>query len=159
MHRISAAAMRAGLLIALVLFTAVSLFPEEAVGLFTTEHTIIREGAAYLGIVKYTYFFFAVTMILLATLRSVETVRIAFALSIMAFFINCGINYVLIYGKFGAPELGARGAAIAANSAASTLFLLVKSTAVGASSTASVVIGKTIGTGNIPLVKHYSSVM
>lgn len=29
----------------------------------------------------------------------------------------------------------------------------------GASSTASVIVGKTIGTGNIPLVKHYSSIM
>ena len=46
--------------------------------------------------------------------------------------------------------------AIAANSAASTLFMLVKSTAVGAASTASVIIGKTIGTGDIPKVKEYS---
>lgn len=234
MRRISAAAMQAGLLIAVLLFAAVSLFPEQAVGLFTTETAIIRAGASYLRIVRFTYFFFAVTTILLATLRSVETVKIAFALSVMAFFVNCCINYVLIYGKFGAPEMGAEGAAIgtlaarilecavllcyiarkedrlhlklkeylhvdrvlaadyfrvclpmlvvqglwglntalqtvilghmtaaaiAANSAASTLFLLVKSTAVGAASTASVLIGKTIGTGNIPLVKHYSRVM
>ncbi len=234
MRKISSVAMRAGLFIAVVLFAAVSFFPREAVGLFTTEESIIREGAAYLGIVKYTYVFFAVTIILLATLRSVETVKIAFWLSVMAFCVNCCINYVLIYGRFGAPELGAKGAAIgtlaariaecavllvyiakkekklhlqlkdyfradrlmagdyfrvclpmlvvqglwglntalqtvilghmsaaaiAANSAASTLFLLVKSMSVGASSTASVIVGKTIGTGNIPLVKHYSSIM
>ena len=47
-------------------------------------------------------------------------------------------------------------AAIAANSAASTLFLMVKSTAVGASSTASVIIGKSIGTGDLTLTKEYS---
>ena len=111
MRRISAAAMQAGLLIAVLLFAAVSLFPEQAVGLFTTETAIIREGASYLRIVRFTYFFFAVTTILLATLRSVETVKIAFALSVMAFFVNCCINYVLIYGKFGAPEMGAEGAA------------------------------------------------
>ena len=45
-------------------------------------------------------------------------------------------------------------AAIAANSVAPTLFLLVKSMAVGAASTASVVIGKTIGLGDISLVKR-----
>ena len=39
---------------------------------------------------------------------------------------------------------------------ASTLFLMVKSTAVGASSAASVIIGKTIGTGDIARVKEYS---
>lgn len=47
-------------------------------------------------------------------------------------------------------------AAIAANSAASTLFMLVKSTAVGAASTASIIIGKTVGTGKIDLAKRYS---
>ena len=43
-------------------------------------------------------------------------------------------------------------AAIAANSAASTLFLMVKSTA-------SIIIGKTIGTGDIALTKVYAKVM
>jgi len=36
------------------------------------------------------------------------------------------------------------------------LFLMVKSTAVGAASTASVIIGKTVGTGDIAKVKEYS---
>ena len=40
-------------------------------------------------------------------------------------------------------------AAIAANSAASTLFLVVKSAAVGAASTTSVIIGKAIGMGDM----------
>lgn len=43
--------------------------------------------------------------------------------------------------------------AIAANSVASNLFLLIKSTAVGAASTASVIIGKSIGIGDILQVK------
>ena len=46
--------------------------------------------------------------------------------------------------------------AIAANSAASTLFLLMKSTAVGAASTASIIIGKAIGVGDIEQVKSYA---
>ena len=54
MRKISSVAMRAGLFIAVVLFAAVSLFPQRTVGLFTTEESIIREGTAYLGIVKYT---------------------------------------------------------------------------------------------------------
>ena len=50
-------------------------------------------------------------------------------------------------------------AAIAANSVASTLFLMVKSAAVGTSATASVMIGKTIGTGDMNLVREYSRQM
>lgn len=231
MKKISATAMHAGLLIAILLFALVSIFPRQAVGIFTTEESIIREGVSYLSIICFTYLFFAVTQILLATLRSVEVVKIAFYLSVMTFFVNCGINYVLIYGHFGAPEMGAAGAAIgtlaarmtelvvliiyiikkekqlhlsirsylqhdrvlsgdyfretapmlvvqglwgvntalqtvilghmtaaaiAANSVASTIFMMVKSMAVGAASTASIIIGNTIGTGDIALVKKYS---
>ena len=231
MKKISATAMHAGLLIAILLFALVSIFPRQAVGIFTTEESIIREGVSYLSITRFTYLFFAVTQILLATLRSVEVVKIAFYLSVMTFFVNCGINYVLIYGHFGAPEMGAAGAAIgtlaarmtelvvliiyiikkekqlhlsirsylqhdrvlsgdyfrvtapmlvvqglwgvntalqtvilghmtaaaiAANSVASTIFMMVKSMAVGAASTASIIIGNTIGTGDIALVKKYS---
>ena len=231
MKKISATAMHAGLLIAILLFALVSIFPRQAVGIFTTEESIIREGVSYLSIIRFTYLFFAVTQILLATLRSVEVVKIAFYLSVMTFFVNCGINYVLIYGHFGAPEMGAAGAAIgtlaarmtelvvliiyiikkekqlhlsirsylqhdrvlsgdyfrvtapmlvvqglwgvntalqtvilghmtaaaiAANSVASTIFMMVKSMAVGAASTAAIIIGNTIGTGDIALVKKYS---
>ena len=66
----------------------------------------------YLAVIRFTYVFFAVTQLLLAALRSVETVRIAFQLSVLTFFVNCGINYALIFGNFGAPRLGARGAAL-----------------------------------------------
>ena len=50
-------------------------------------------------------------------------------------------------------------AAIAANSVASNIFLMVKSMAVGASSSASVIVGKTIGMGDISLVKKYASTL
>ena len=66
----------------------------------------------YLNIIRFTYLFFAMTQILLAVLRSVEIVNIAFSLSVMTFCINCAVNYTLIYGNFGAPRLGAAGAAI-----------------------------------------------
>ena len=234
MKRIAATAMQAGLLICALLFFLVSLFPVQALRLFTTDEAIIAEGVRYLGIIRFTYLFFAITQILLATLRSVEMVKIAFMLSVQTFFINCGINYVLIYGKFGAPELGVAGAAIgtlvarivecivlicyvrkkeknlrirlkdylkfdkvlcvdyikitapmllvqglwglntamqtvilghmtaaaiAANSVDSTLFLLVKSIPVGAASTASIMIGKKIGEGDLDVVKNYARVL
>ena len=82
MKKIAASAMRLGLLVAVLLFMAVSIFPRKAVGIFTTDGPIIGEGVSYLNIIRFTYVFFAVTQLLLATLRSVEVVRIAFYLSI-----------------------------------------------------------------------------
>ena len=230
-RKISVWAMRTGLFIALILFILASFFPRQLLGLFTTDQTIIEAGMSYLTIIRFTYFFFAITQILLATLRCVEIAGIAFALSVMTLVINCTINWILIYGHFGAPGMGAAGAAvgtltariveicvliiyisrkqgwigirlkdylktdwefgwkyykvvcpllviqglwgvntalqtvilghmtaaaIAANSAASNLFLMVKSAAVGAASAASVTMGKTSGSGDLDLAKLYS---
>ncbi len=80
--------------------------------IFTDDADIVREGMRYLGVIRFTYFFFVMTQVMLAFLRSMAIVKIALCLSVMTFFINCGINYVLIYGRFGLPELGVAGAAI-----------------------------------------------
>ena len=49
--------------------------------------------------------------------------------------------------------------AIAANSAASTLYMVLKVAAVGASSAASVIIGKCIGSGEIEKIKEYTKTL
>ena len=110
--KIMATALRTGLVFGGILFLLVSLFPFQAIGLFTENQAIVREGVRYLQIIRFTYLFFAVTMIVEAALRCAEMVKISLWLSVMTFFVNCGINYVLIYGRFGAPELGIQGAAI-----------------------------------------------
>lgn len=231
MKKVIAIAMRFGVATAVMLFLAITLFPGQAMQVFTTDERIIGEGVTYLRTIRFTYLFFAVTQMLLAALRSTEVAKIALNLSVLALVVNCGINYVLIFGRFGAPELGVTGAAIgtltarilecavligyivqkekylrlkladfmqrdqtllkdylkvlmpllvfsvlwgintamqtvvlghmnsaaiAANSAASNLYLVVKSAAVGAASAASVMIGKTIGMGDGELVKRYA---
>ena len=65
------------------------------------------------------------TNVLLCALRSVETVKIGFAVSTSTLIINCCLNYCLIYGNFGAPELGARGAAIATLTSRVIEFIIV----------------------------------
>ena len=230
-RRLSAVALAAGLGFGALLFLLTSLFPAGAVGLFTPDAAIVAEGVSYLAIIRFTYPIFALTTVLLASLRSVETVKIAFWVSVSTLFVNCGINYVLIYGHFGAPRMGAAGAAvgtlvaraveliivilymalrekklhfsfrdflsfdkgfaadywrvslpiilvalmwglstsmqtvilghmtasaIAANSVASTLFMILKVRAAGASAAAAIVIGKTVGEGRLERVKEYS---
>ena len=101
-----------GLGVGTVLFCAATFAPQHVVGIFTPDKAIISEGVKYISVIRYTYIIFAATNLLLALLRSVETVKVSFYISIVTFVINCSINYVLIEGRFGAPEMGVRGAAI-----------------------------------------------
>ncbi len=89
------------------------LFPSQLIRLFTAEPGVIQEGAAYLQIVGFTYLFFCISQVMIATMRSVETAKIGLYISIMTLVVNISLNYVLIFGKLGFPALGVRGAAIA----------------------------------------------
>ena len=89
------------------------LFPEWIIRAFTQEPGVIREGAAYVQVVGFTYLFFSVSQVMIAAMRSVETAKIGLYISCMALVVNVGLNYVLIFGHLGFPAMGVRGAAIA----------------------------------------------
>ena len=101
--------MSAGLLFLLITL----FFPEQVIRLFTNEPHVIPEAVKHLEILRYSYIFFCVTQVLVAAMRCVETVRVGMYLSIVTFFVNVFLNWVLIFGKLGAPALGGNGAAIA----------------------------------------------
>lgn len=227
---ICAIGVRMEILLAAVLFALVSIFPQGALRIFTDSPVFVEQGVAYLKIMRFSYLFFALTAVMLSSMRVVESVKIALRVSVVSLVINVGINYLLIAGNLGAPEMGARGAAIgtltarivefiivfsyvvrdeklglrlrdmlhldaqllkdfirvgmpvvgaamlwgfsnamqtvilghmndsaiAAQSISNTVFLLLKVTSVGACSAASVLIGKTVGEGDMPRVKEYT---
>lgn len=105
--------MRIALLVSIVMWIIVFLFPHACMSLFTNETRVIAEGAQYLRIICFSYVFFAITNVLLATLRSVEIVRIGFIVSLSTLIINVCLNYVLIYGHLGFPKMGVSGSATA----------------------------------------------
>ena len=217
--------------ITLALFIAVSAAPYGALALFTDNAAIAEQGVRYLRIMRWSYVFFGMTTVMLGAMRIAETVKIALRVSVISLLVNVSINYLLITGNLGFPELGVRGAAIgtltarivecvitgaylftrekklrlqpadflrldrtmlgdylrvsapiigaaviwgvgnavqtmilghmdksaiAAQSISNTLFLLLKVTSVGASSAASVIIGKAVGAGDLDRVKEYT---
>ncbi len=230
--KIASIAMVTGLVIITIFFLVATMAPNFLLALFTADAQIIAQGVQYLSITRFTYIFLGIVLVLLATLRTVEVVKIAFVLSVSTLIINCGINWVLIAGRYGFPELGIVGAAIgtvtarvielvillvylaskertlqlrlrdyiifdrtlaktyykllwpvlfaaalwgvntamqtailghmssnaiAANSVAGNLFLLVKTGAIGAAGTTTIMIGKAIGEGRSNELQAYAN--
>lgn len=123
--KLSSGALICGTVIGGVFFLLATFIPEQLVMIFTSSEEFIAEGVAYLRIIKYTYPIFAVTNVLLPTLRSVESVRIGFVVSLFTLFTNISLNYVLIFGKLGFPAMGTEGAAIATLIARATELVVV----------------------------------
>ncbi|NLA72592.1 MAG: MATE family efflux transporter [Clostridiales bacterium] len=95
-------------------FTALGvLLPQKTLFLLTNDSAIVTEGALYFRIVAVSYIFFVISSLIVGLLRSVEAVKVGFYMSFCALFFNIGLNYCLIFGKFGFPEMGIEGAAIA----------------------------------------------
>lgn len=107
------AALRFGGGMAVLMFLIVRLAPEQLLGLLSNEPLVIAEGVRYFQIISLSYIVFTLTHILVASLRSVGIVQLGYIISFSTLCINISLNYLLIYGNFGFPELGVRGAAIA----------------------------------------------
>lgn len=99
--------------LSLLLGIIVIAFPQQVLLLLSNETAIVEAGAVYLRIMGFSYVIFAVTNLLIALMRSVESVRIGFAVSLVALVVNVFLNYCLIFGNLGFPCLGVKGAAIA----------------------------------------------
>lgn len=73
----------------------------------------LASGWDYLKVMLFGLLPFALTQAYAGTLRECGNTRLPMIASIAAVMTNLTFNYILIFGHFGAPALGVRGAAIA----------------------------------------------
>ncbi len=102
-----------GLLIALISFITLSLFGRFFISLFTDTLETINNGADYLKIIKWSVFPWAISVSISFTFREIGITKPLLKISIVAILINTLLNFLLIFGYLGFPELGIRGAGIA----------------------------------------------
>lgn len=112
-RKIIAIGLKVGLLVGTLFFLLGLFLPHPLLSVFTSDQEVIAEGARYLKIIIWTYLLFTVSHSLMYSLQAVETAVIGTVMSVSTICINFCLNYCLIFGNFGAPELGIRGAAIA----------------------------------------------
>ena len=81
--------------------------------LFSDEPEVVALGTDYMQIVCFSYLFSSLSFVISFNSRSIQDLKIPTAVNSVAICINMFLNYCLIYGKLGMPELGVEGAAYA----------------------------------------------
>ena len=99
-------------LIAIIFTIAATVFTRSVLGLFTEDTNVIDIGSQYLGIVGFSYIAVAIATSYVASLRSIQLVKMTVVATVAALVFKTVLGYILIFGHFGLPALGVRGAAI-----------------------------------------------
>ncbi|HMB21388.1 MAG: MATE family efflux transporter [Chloroflexota bacterium] len=97
----------------LIFFTLAQVFPSQILGIYSKDAAVIELGAQYIRIFSWTFIFFGITFSYAVVMRSTGNVKTPTAVSVGALLISTFLSYSLIFGKFGLPELGIQGAAVA----------------------------------------------
>lgn len=111
-RRVEAITFKVTFALSLIFVFISQALPIQFMSLFTTDAAVITLGASYLRIVGWSYPLYALANAAIMMLRSVGTVNISVVVYLVSLVVNTTINYILIFGSFGAPRLEIRGAAI-----------------------------------------------
>ncbi|MBP5746634.1 MAG: MATE family efflux transporter, partial [Lachnospiraceae bacterium] len=104
--------LRLTVILATVFALATLFIPDMIMRTYTDDASIISFGVRYFRYSIVTYYFVGISLVTTIVLRSVGQVVLPLVVSIGAFFVNLSMNYILIFGKFGAPRMEVAGAAL-----------------------------------------------
>ena len=99
---------------AIIISAIVLIRPDQVMRIYSSDPEVIALGASYLRIAAWMYTPCAVSSMLFACCRGIEQMKISFAVNAVSYPINLILDYCMIFGKFGFPELGIRGSAVGA---------------------------------------------
>ena len=114
LHKVLGLCLVMGLALAGVFLVLCEFFPAWIIGIFTIDPQVIALGSEYLRIYAWSFLFFAVTSGYASILRSVGEVKLPMLVTVTALALNIVLNYIFIFGAFGFPAMGIRGAAFSA---------------------------------------------
>lgn len=112
-NRCMGIALYTGVSLAALIALALFLAPRQVMALVTDNALLIELGAPYLRIVGVSYVFNTASSVYVGVQRSTENPTMGLIVFAVSMVLNTFLNYVLIFGKFGAPALGITGAALA----------------------------------------------
>lgn len=99
--------------IALIFSIACFFFPHYIMKFLSGDPEVISEGVVYLKWMAAGYLVSGITLTASNVLKNLEFAKIPLYGSFIAFIFNVAADYALIFGKWGFPAMGVKGAAIA----------------------------------------------
>lgn len=99
--------------LALVFIFAAVIFPVQIFNAFKAAPEALNEGVTYLRIVCIGYFATAITTAFDSSVCCSEKAALPFIVRAIGLLVNVVLNWILIFGRLGAPAMGVKGAAVA----------------------------------------------
>ena len=113
MDDIFAISLRLAGLASLICFIGCMFFPRYLMLLFTNEMVLVDIGVSYLKIAGWSYLLTGIVGCYLAVMRVSDHASPSAYISSATVVLNIILNAILIFGWFGLPAMGVRGAAVA----------------------------------------------
>ena len=99
--------------VAVVFFVSAFFFTDNILGIYSNDPRIIEMARPYVKIGTACFFFLAFSVPLEMAFKATQQTRVPLIVSTVVFSTNTCLNYIFIFGKFGAPAMGVAGAALA----------------------------------------------
>ncbi|MBO2516562.1 MAG: MATE family efflux transporter [Clostridiales bacterium] len=113
MNRLFCMAMKWGGLCSILFFIGCGVFPEYVMLAFTDNTDLIAIASDYLRIAAWSYLLTGFSQCYLALLKISDHASDTAVISTTTVLLNIALNAVFIFGLFGIPAMGVRGAALA----------------------------------------------
>ena len=94
-------------------FTAVVMAaPQAVMRIYLKDPEVLALSASYLRKVALMYLPCALSVMIFAGCRGVEKVKVVLVTNLISYSVNIFLDYSLLYGRFGLPQLGVTGIAV-----------------------------------------------
>ncbi len=106
-------AITAASVVGLIFFVLGFGFTDAVLRIYSDDPALIALARSYVKIGSITFFFLGISVPIEMAFKATQQTKVPMVVSTVVFTTNTLLNYVLIFGKLGAPAMGVAGAALA----------------------------------------------